>query len=239
MTDDGPDGVGPAAGGSGPTADDGAGSRSPGVRRELAGAVGACLVGAGLTWYAARQAWAVEVTVRPEPLPAVEVVRTGADVLPWLPALALVGLAGAGAVLASRGVVRRLIGALLAAVGVAVLAGAAAVLVGVTPVARSAAETASTAPHWPVLAMAGALLSAAGGLTTVLRSGGWPAMGARYERTAPGATAPGATATRPAVDRPEASVPKSTLDTWAALDRGEDPTIDDAPQRPTSDDGPR
>ncbi|WFE30523.1 Trp biosynthesis-associated membrane protein [Solwaraspora sp. WMMD791] len=196
----------------------------------MAGAVGACLVGAGLTWYAARQAWGVEVTVRPEPLPAVEVVRTGADVLPWLPALALVGLAGAGAVLASRGLVRRLIGALLAVVGVAVLAGAAAVLVGVTPVGRAAAETASTAPHWPALAMAGALLSTAGGLVTVLRSGGWPAMGARYERTAPGTTAPGATSTRPAADRRATSAPRSTLDTWAALDRGEDPTVDDGPR---------
>jgi hypothetical protein len=58
-----------------------------------------------------------------------------------------------------------------------------------------------------VLGLGGVLVAAAG-LVTVLHGGRWPVMAARYDRSAP-------TATR----TPRAG------DAWAALDRGEDPTI--------------
>jgi uncharacterized membrane protein (TIGR02234 family) len=235
---------------SGPGAEPGNGAVSGGGR-ELAGVVAGCVAGAGLTWYAAGRAWAVEVTDRPDPLPDIEVVHTGAQVLPWLPALALVGLAGAGAVLATRGAARRLIGALLAAAGVTLAAGGLAALTGAVSPAGSAAAPTSTSAGWPAVAVLGAALLLAGGIVTMLRSPRWPAMGARYERPAaggPGTTA-GAGATRSddpsagagatgSTDQPagagaggavEAAGPQSTLDAWNALDRGEDPTTDDRP----------
>ena len=183
-------------------------SAAPG--RALAGTAVTCLAGAGLVMYAAGRDWAVEVTGRPAPLPAVEVARTGADVLPWLPAVALVGLAGTGAVLATRGLARRLVGALLAALGVALAAGGLTVLVaGAGPTGPTTDSTVS-APQWPASTVIGAVLLAAGGLVTALRSRHWPAMGARYERSRPGGRSS-----------------RSTLDAWNALDRGEDPTDDD------------
>ncbi|MEO3778982.1 Trp biosynthesis-associated membrane protein [Micromonospora sp. B11E3] len=179
-------------------------------RRELTYAVLLCLAGAGLALWASTRTWAVELTARPAPLPPVRAARTGAGLLPWLPALAVVALAGGGAVLATRAVVRRLLGALLLALGVAVAAGGGYGLV--------AAFGGEVSRRWPALCLVGGLLAAAGGALTALRGGGWPAMGARYERRA-----------RPAVDAPTgpAAGPvtgRRTTEAWDALDRGEDPT---------------
>ncbi|SCG47943.1 Trp biosynthesis-associated membrane protein [Micromonospora humi] len=173
-------------------------------RRELAYAVLLCLVGAGLAAWAVTRAWSVEVTSRGG-LPSGQRSRTGADLLPWVSALAYVGLAGGGAVLATRGRLRRLLGVLLTGVGLAVAVGGG---VGLTE--------AGVSRHWPALVLVGGLASAAGGAFTASRGGGWPAMGARYERGAASASTAGAD--RPAVER-------GTRDAWDALDRGEDPTV--------------
>ena len=79
-------------------------------RRELVLAVVGCTAGAALALYAASRTWTVAVHPRPAPLPPVRQTRTGADLAPWLPALALVGLAGAGALVATRGVARLAVG---------------------------------------------------------------------------------------------------------------------------------
>ncbi|MBM0233247.1 Trp biosynthesis-associated membrane protein, partial [Micromonospora sp. STR1_7] len=55
---------------------------------------------------------------------------------------------------------------------------------------------------------------------TALRGGGWPAMGARYERptrTVAGSAPPAAGPSAPLAGR-------RTTEAWDALDRGEDPT---------------
>jgi uncharacterized membrane protein (TIGR02234 family) len=76
------------------------------------------------------------------------------------------------------------------------------------------AGTAGIRPIWPVLAMLGALFIGYGGSQAVFRSGGWPAMGTRYERPI---------STR--VDQPQHTGPsRSDVAMWDALDRGEDPT---------------
>ncbi|MER5702922.1 Trp biosynthesis-associated membrane protein [Micromonospora sp. NPDC002296] len=168
-----------------------------------------CLAGAGLALWASTRTWSVELTVRPTPLPPVREARTGAGLLPWLSALAVVGLAGGGAVLATRGVLRRLIGVLLLALGVAVAAGGGYGLV--------AAFDGEVSRQWPALCLAGGLLAGAGGALTALRGAGWPAMGARYDRPA----------RRVAVDPGPAAGPvtgRRTTEAWDALDRGEDPT---------------
>ena len=100
------------------------GARRPaaGARREylltlLVGAVGAAVV-----LLAARQDWARVVTTEPHPLPASRVAVSGQDLVPAAGALGLAALAGLAAVLATRGLVRRIVGGLLAVFGVAIIA---------------------------------------------------------------------------------------------------------------------
>ena len=95
---------------------------APGARREylftlLAGAVGAAVV-----LLAARQDWARVVTIEPHPLPASRVAVSGQDLVPAAGALGLAALAGLAAVLATRGLARRIVGGLLAVFGVAIVA---------------------------------------------------------------------------------------------------------------------
>ncbi|MER7460445.1 Trp biosynthesis-associated membrane protein [Micromonospora sp. NPDC126480] len=185
------------------------GARPAAGRRELTYAVLLGLAGAGLAVWAATRTWAVDLASRPAPLPPVREARSGADLLPWLPALALVALAGCGAVLATRGRVRRLLGGLLAGLGAAVAAGGGYGL--------GAGFVGEVDRRWPALCLVGGMLALAGGLLTAARGARWPAMGARYERR-----------TRPAEPAPVAGpvTGARTTDAWDALDRGEDPTDD-------------
>ncbi|MGC5380227.1 Trp biosynthesis-associated membrane protein [Micromonospora sp. DT68] len=181
-------------------------------RRQLTYAVLFGLAGAALALWAATRSWSVEVTARPAPLPPVRDVRSGAALLPWLPALALVALAGGGAVLATRGWLRRVVGVLLGVLGLAVAAGGGYGLV---------ADLGGVVNRqWPALCLLGGLLAAVGGGWTALRGGGWPAMGARYER--PTRTV---TESEPEVAGPPGPMAgRRTTEAWDALDRGEDPT---------------
>ncbi|MEU8285891.1 Trp biosynthesis-associated membrane protein [Micromonospora sp. NPDC048905] len=193
------------------------GERSVGGRRELTYAVLLCLVGAALALWAATRTWSVELTVRPAPLPPVRDTHSGAGLLPWLPALALVTLAGGGALLATRGRLRQVLGALLGVLALAVAAGGGYGL-GVD-------VDGSVSRQWPVLCLLGGLLAAAGGFWTAVRGGGWPAMGARYER--PARTAPQAVpAPTGASESPAPMAGRRTTEAWDALDRGEDPTAE-------------
>lgn len=194
-------------------ADTGGGPAQAG-RRALTYAVLLCLLGAGLAVFAATRTWGVELTPRPAPLPPIRTVRTGGDLLPWLPALALVGLAAAGAVLATRGLGRRLVGVLLTLVGAGLVAGGG--YGGFGP----ASDEISVG--WPVLCAVGGLLATAAGVVTAVRGAGWPVMGARYERAGRGG---GQTTVGPAPEAPGRVEGRRTTAAWDALDRGEDPTV--------------
>jgi hypothetical protein len=171
-------------------------------RRELTTAVLLCVVGGGLALWAATRDWAVLVTARPAPLPPIREVRSGGDAAPAATAFALVGLAGAAALLAARGLARTGVGVLLVLSGVGIAAGGVSVLTG--GIAGGPADVRLSA-GWPVLCAAGGALVALGGLVAVVRGRRWGAMGRKYD--APSArTAP--------------------ADPWEALDRGEDPTAD-------------
>ena len=139
------------------------------ARRGLATAVLACLVGAGLALFAVTRTWTTTTQRQAPPLPAKLVDHTGASLIGWLPALALVGLAGAGALLATRGRVRTIIGLLLVLVGLGVVAGA----IDGLDIAAGA---------WPVIVGVGGLGIAWAGLSAMRSGTTWPAMGARYER---------------------------------------------------------
>jgi uncharacterized membrane protein (TIGR02234 family) len=175
--------------------------------RRLAYAVLLCAAGAGLALYGVTRTWSVRVTARPG-LPELREASTGAQVAPWAIGLALVALAGAGALIATRGLPRRVLGALLAVAGAGVAAGAIAGRAAVAPGGAGAGGT-----IWPVACVAGGLLVLAGGLWAARSGHEWPGMGARYERRA-AAPQPGA-----AVDQRV-----DTRAAWDALDRGDDPT---------------
>jgi hypothetical protein len=163
----------------GPGAPEGA----PGAaeRRRYLVAVLLCLAGSALAAYAATRTWSVDVVPRGGGLSELRTTRTGADASPWLPALGVVGLAGAGALLATRGAVRRAIGVLLMAAGLVVPVLALAAAVGL----------------WPLLCALGGLAVVAAGALAVAYGHRWPAMGARYERR-PDGQRPGADPTRSA-----------------------------------------
>jgi hypothetical protein len=106
------------------------------------------------------------VTARPAPLSPQRVAHTGGAVLS---ALAVVALAGAGALLATRGAVRLAVGVVLAVTGLGIVAGA----------------TRGLPAAWPALCAVGGLAVAAVGALAVVRGRGWPGMDTRYERAEP------------------------------------------------------
>jgi uncharacterized membrane protein (TIGR02234 family) len=138
---------------------------------------------------------------------------SGHDVEPSLSALGIAMLALAAAILASNGLMRRVVGV------VVVLVAASAVAVAIVGRAHVSAALENgevgakgiavhaAANGWWVVALVGGLVALAAGLLTTFRSGSWGGMGAKYDAPA---------APKPARD------PAAVA--WDALDRGEDPT---------------
>jgi uncharacterized membrane protein (TIGR02234 family) len=182
------------------------------TRRTQLVSVLACLAGAGLTLYAVTRVWSVQVETRPG-LSDLRTEQTGAESQPWLIGLALVALAGAGALLATRGTVRRGLGVLLTVIGAGIAVGGVMARLTV-----DAGDAGAAALLGPVASVLGGAVVAVGGVLAARHGHRWSAMSSRYERS----TVP------PATPQPVArSVPDET-DTrslWDALDRGDDPTI--------------
>jgi hypothetical protein len=203
-------------------------ARRRAARRGLATAVLACLIGAGLALFAVTRTWTTTTQRQAAPLPAKLVDHSGASLVGWLPALALVGLAGAGALLATRGRVRTMIGLLLVLVGLGVVAGA----IDGLDVAAGA---------WPVIVGVGGLGIAWAGVSAMRSGATWPAMGARYERPAVHPGSPDAPADASMSDAAAGAAsggsdaasgrasaagrrPRTHASMWDDLDRGVDPT---------------
>nr|SBO94685.1 Tryptophan-associated membrane protein [Nonomuraea gerenzanensis] len=175
----------------------------------------AVLVAAGQGWATVLQGAEVEAP-------------TGGDLAPALTPVALAGLAGVVAVLATKGLGRRLVGALLALCGAGAAAATWTALSGdhvatwlrEQNVLRGAAEVPwEAAPLWPVVAAAGAVLMVAGGVVAIVRGGRWAGMSARYDRGAGAGSAAGTGAGSEA--KAQVSDDRAL---WDALDRGDDPT---------------
>jgi uncharacterized membrane protein (TIGR02234 family) len=181
---------------------------------DLVGAAGALLVSV--------RHWQTIITPRPAPLHDDVLALSGRTVDAAPTALALVALAGVVAVLATRGLARRVVGGVLLLAGAALVwraiasAGAVSTRRARTLVVEHHAtvDAAAVVPHvqthavWPALtAVCGVLVLAAGALVA-RRGHRWQVMSARYEA-------------RPAAD---ADPGKAATALWTALDRGEDPT---------------
>jgi hypothetical protein len=181
-------------------------------RRSYALTLVACLAGAALSAYAVTRTWSLHITPRTG-MTDLRTARTGADAEPWVIGLALVALAGTGALLATRGVVRRVLGGLLALAGLGVAVGAIIGRAGVDPGAAGAGAT-----FWPVACVVGGLVIVAGGVTAARHGHLWPTMSARYDRKP---------VTPARVRRPSSDPDLAPADhraAWEALDRGDDPT---------------
>ena len=85
--------------------------------REYVLVLGAAAAGGVLVLLSVRQGWAQVVTAAPAPLPSGSVPVRGQDLVPVAGALAVVSLAALAAVIATRGLARRLVGMLLAVSG--------------------------------------------------------------------------------------------------------------------------
>jgi uncharacterized membrane protein (TIGR02234 family) len=178
---------------------------------DLLGAVGVLLI--------ATRTWQTVTTPRPAPLHDDVLDMTGRTVDAAPTALALVALAGVVAVLATRGVVRRVVGGLLAVAGLALVwrsitaAGALSTRRARAVVAEHHAtvDVSGAVPHvrtyasWPVLTGLCGVLVLTSGAFIVWRGHRWQAMSSRYEA-------------RPA------DPSKAAATMWTALDRGDDPT---------------
>jgi uncharacterized membrane protein (TIGR02234 family) len=149
--------------------------------RELTATLLLGALGAALVFLASRPGWAHVRTVPPRPLPASNVIVTGAQLVPYTGALVLAGLATLGAVLATRGALRRAAGGLLAAIGVTLAAAAFSVSTGSAISAASAGLSPAAAQAGSVMdgsnAAASAVPNVAGTTPQVtLSAGGWQAM---------------------------------------------------------------
>ncbi len=160
------------------------------------------------------------------------VAATGADCMPELVPVALVALAGLGAMLAARGAFRRLVGVVLMVGGLLVAVRAVLVMTQ-APAALTAALTrpaepvgaAQLHPFGPILAIVGGVLVTAAGAFGIAGVAARRRLGSRYD----------APAARRAAAAPRAAA-ESESDWWKAMDAGADPTdLTD----PTVSDGPR
>ncbi|HYH30691.1 MAG TPA: Trp biosynthesis-associated membrane protein [Pseudonocardia sp.] len=206
--------------------------------RLLGAACAGLVVCAGLLWSGSATTW-----YRVIPAGAAPVELTGAQVAPWLGGVALLALAGVAGVVATGGVLRRLVGALLGLAGAGVLVFGLRALF-VDPFATDARASALPQPppgvtvdalrHQPtdvtaapLVAVAGAAVLLAVGVLVLVRERRLPRFGARYAA--------------PAERRAERDPDRAA---WQELDAGRDPTADpDAEPRgdPGDDpgDGPR
>jgi uncharacterized membrane protein (TIGR02234 family) len=183
------------------------------ARRSPSGAVASCAAGALLILLASGRQWAHTTLAGGIGGGPAALSATGHNVAPSLPALGIALLALSAAILAAKGLMRRIVGV------VVVFVAAAVVGVGIT--ARGDVSSAlehrevgvqglavhASANAWWLVATVGGLIAVVAGVLTVLRAEQWSALGAKY-------------------DAP--SAPKPTKDpavlAWDALDRGEDPT---------------
>ena len=191
------------------------------TRRELTAAVLLCLLGALLVLLATGSPWARVDVAATGLAPARTVAVDGSDVQPGARALALVGLAGVVAVAATRRSGRTAVGVVLIGVGlgtVAAVIGADSAPALVARVAEGGGQAGAVvrSTGWPAVGAVGGALVAVGGAVVAVRGRRWAALSARYDT-------PAARAEAPTADE-DLSGPKRERTLWEALDRGEDPT---------------
>lgn len=210
------------AGGPAPAATTGRDSAAR-AAKSYATAVVLGLVSAGGVALSVAQPW-LTATATVEGLPMIRVDVDGAEIAPLAAAFGFVLLAAFGAVIATRGWVRRGLGGLvvlLAIITAISVIGAgnapAAVEEGLAARGWSGGGYSASSTGWRWLAGIGALGCLVAGSLVAWRGGTWPAMGSRYD-------APPDAATTPRRGRSPEEPVMTEADVWRAIDRGLDPT---------------
>lgn len=184
-------------------------------RRGLVIAMAVTALAGGLILLAGGRTWGRAVVTAANGA-HVTIAVSGHGAEPALPPLGLVLLVLAGALVAARTWMRRIVGGVVVAVGASVIALGVASREDVASSLSSTAQRTYAVAHtgigattsgWAIVTVVAGVLAVAAGATTVIVGRRWPALGARYE--------PPTTSSRP-VDESSA---------WEALDRGEDPTV--------------
>jgi uncharacterized membrane protein (TIGR02234 family) len=178
-------------------------------RRGLGIAVTGCVLSGAVALFAVGRVW-LHYTVPRNGLTDLRATATGHATAGAAGTLALVVLAGVVVLPATRGLGRRVAGVVIALSGLGI--GYLAVLtIAFTSdqldAPDASAYTDGRATAWPWIALVAGAVAVATGVFAALASGGWPAMGRRYESA-------GSAKRGPAT---ETSI-------WDRLDEGDDPT---------------
>jgi uncharacterized membrane protein (TIGR02234 family) len=199
-------------------------------RVEFAAVLVTLVIGAGVVLLCASRSWQTITTPRPRPFADDVLAVSGRTIDSASTALGLVALAGVVAVIATRGIARRIVGVLVAIAGAALIwrgsnsigavsqARARALVHGKHPhvVQSGTAVHVVTHPAWGALSIIGAVLVLISGVVIAVRGARWGAMSARYESP-----------TKAADSDPEQARARADASLWTALERGEDPTAHD------------
>jgi uncharacterized membrane protein (TIGR02234 family) len=195
--------------------------------RTFAGALAAQLVGAAALLLLATRTWQTITTVRPRPFGNDVLEVTGRTLDGAITALALVALAGAVAVIATKGIARRVVGALVALAGAALVWRVLGAMLAMSrPRARDlvrahhpqvdGVQHVVVHPAWAALSLVAAVLVIVAGVLIAWRGGRWAGLSRRYDRDR--------------VD-PEQARARADATMWTALESGEDPTAHDPGDR--------
>lgn len=173
------------------------------------------------------KAWAT-ATARPSGLPQIDAQVIGADLAPLAGALGVVVLAAFGAVIATRGWVRRWLGVLIVVAALVVLVSAVhppgddgALTDALSAKGWTGGDYDSASTVWRWVTMVGAIVSTVAGVAISRHGGRWATMGAQYD--APVTTT--ATQTTTGSTRPTVAPSEQTdAEVWRDIDEGRDPT---------------
>lgn len=208
-------------------------------RREYGLALLACAIGAGLLFLAASQHWVTLTVARDKPFPPLRRTISGSHAQPLLTGLAVVGLAGVVALLATKRIGRRIVGVVLLIVAVlgviwlvrdlhGMSAGRAqSLLTDAGPVVGvPAGAKVDVQLHLAVVAVGllGTTLLGVTGALAIVRGRIWPAMGGRYDRPSKKARQADSESPTDGTNPPAERGDMRQRSLWEALDRGEDPT---------------
>jgi uncharacterized membrane protein len=178
-------------------------------RRGLGIAVAGCVLGGAVALFAVGRVW-LHYTVPRTGLADLRASATGHATAGAAATLALLVLAGVVVLPATRGIGRRIAGVVIALAGLGIGYLATMTIVRTTQqldVPAGSRYTDGHATAWPWIALVGGVVALATGVLATIASGGWPAMGRRYESA--GAASRG---------------PITETSLWDRLDEGDDPT---------------
>lgn len=167
--------------------------------------------------------WIAASAIQPG-LPDLETTVTGAEVAPLAGALGFVMLAAFGAVVATRGVIRRALGVLIVVCAVVVAVstlvlpdGTDQVETGLSAIGWAGGPYETSTRPWRWVTLAAAVLCAVAGAAIAGVGHRWATMGSRYDApTSKEGSAPSAGSV--------AGEDMSEADVWREIDEGRDPT---------------